>query len=681
MRRHYLLCVVFIISTGITMAHAQESSVLSVILRPAQTSFVKGDLNKFRAITGINDGSASGIKEAVLDAKAGKDVHIFFEGRGMVGDADYEGRMLLTKNDVGYVKFNYSSLRKYYDNQGGYYAGVTGKDYLTGQNLQLVTLNKELAMDIGHFAVELGRGMPGDSSLNFAYERDTRNGSKSKLTWAAIQGSVVNRKFAPAYSDMDTVTDTLTIKGKTKLSGFDLQGEQKVVLYDAHILENAQMRSINSTASQNYINGHDTRIDAKEYLTTARAERWSLNDKTYFALAYRFAHLGNDTYLLHQQLLGATGAFYARNDEWVDSRKDVNIWTAQLFSNVTEKFSVNSRFKTEVSTINSVSARDTNTAVNAISLARDSNNADVINTSEGISLRYTGIAKASLYGDADLKQERYNRVLTYSSGTTSPYTFNALETLNHIPEGKGKVGIRFVPVKNVNITTEYAHAAKKDKLERFNIIGSQLSNDGAMGIFRTDKDEVNSRVAWKPVSWLENSLKVSEASTVYHVKALQYDLSRTPAGERNFIYDMTLMPDDKWMFNLAYSLKFVKVEPRGNSIATVPPVSTADVYGYSFTTSYAPVEKFSVFNTLGYSRAKNKTNADNPAALGASATAATLLGLNDAWWDIDTGAKWEAGKNVTIEPHYAYYAYRAYPGVETGNYSAHVVWLDVNIKW
>ncbi|MBF0618820.1 MAG: hypothetical protein HQL19_01500 [Candidatus Omnitrophica bacterium] len=690
MKWQYFLYAVVIAGTGITVSHAQETSTVSLALVPIQTAFVKGDLDKFRAMNWIKDGSQSGIGDSALNAKFGKDTIVSFEGSGMFKDSDYSGQMLVIKDGVGYIKMNYGQFRKYYDNKGGYFPSFTSASLSNSQSLRLITLGKELSMDIGKFSVEIGKGTPEDSSLSLGYQRDTKDGSKDRLTWGYVKDTAFGsttlneRLLAPTFADEETNTDTITLKGKTKAAGFTLKGEQKVVLYSGNIMSQAQMESNSATAADNQIVRATTIPNTKEMMTTLAAERWSLNDKTFFAIGYRFAHLHNDTYWTHRELSYLTGAdLNTKNyDVWAKTNQDSNIVTAQLLSNLTDKLAFISRFKAEVRSTTSQSDVDTS-ATSAISLATASNVANVSSTAESFSLRYAGLPKASLYADLDLKQERYARTLFTPAAVGSHA--GTMETLNHTPEGLGTIGTRFSPMKSVNVTTEYKHSVKNDKLEAFQ---NTIQNDAYMNIFRTDNDQVMSRVSWKPVRWLENSFKVQQVSTVYHVQALSRDMSKTPGSERDFVYDVALLPTDKWMFNLSYSLKLLKVEGRGEQSTFIPPASTSNVYSYMLTTSYMATEKLSLFNSLEFSRAKNRTNDSNSINLTPNAdtvngvgAVAMLWGNNDAWWDIDTGAKWEPKKNLTIEPHYAYYTYEAYPGIEAGNYSAHVVWLDVNVKW
>ena len=166
------------------------------------------------------------------------------------------------------------------------------------------------------------------------------------------------------------------------------------------------------------------------------------------------------------------------------------------------------------------------------------------------------------------------------------------------------------------------------------------------------------------------------------MQALSLDESKMPGTERDYIYDITLAPTDNLLFNLSYGLQFSKTGGVSSQSYMAPSPYTANVYTWGLTTSYAPIEKISLFNSLQYARAKNNTNVDGNNGTGITTTTSPMMmGIDADWYNIDTGLTYAIKKDISVEPHYAYSTYRSFEGVETGNYSAHVIWLDVNVKW
>ncbi len=683
MKWRYFILSSIICGTWAGSVFAQGTTV-SLALTPIQTAFVKGDVSRFRMMNWTKDGSQSGVRELLLDTKVGKDVKVSFEGNGMFGDTDYKGGMLVTKDDLGYVKLNYDSFRKYYDNKGGYYPKFTS----SGMALQ--TLGQDLALDIGHFALEIGKGTPEDSNFSIGYERGTKKGIKDSTTWSYVKDyalgtntTIDRRKISPASIAKDETTDTLTAKGKVEVAGFTVKGEQKYVFFKGNNLRDTSTYGSTNVQADNIQTLQREIPQTKELTSSVRAERWTLNDKTYISFGYNFGHLRNSMLRSDRDymsnILYASGTF---RDGIAENLMDTHTLAGQVLTSLTDKLTFISRFKGEFSTTHSNATEYTLDVNGNRTAATNSINENRLGSAaESFSLRYNGLAKTSLYADLDLKQEHNWQYLQQSTNYSS--------LVNNAPEGKGTIGMRVSPTNKITWTTEASYGKKTDKLNKgeYSYETSLGANTGFIRRLMTVSDDVSTRLAVKPVKWLENSFKVKASTNVYHMTSTTstnayltagWDETAIPTKENDFIYDIVLMPTDALMFDVSYGLQLSKVD--GPSIANTgtPPAYTANVYTWALNSSYAPTEKLSFFNSFEYSRSRNSTNADGS---NYTSTGTTLWGPDQEWYNIDTGIKWSLKKDLTIEPHYAYSAFRSYEGMEIGNYSANIVWLDVDMKF
>lgn len=664
---------------------AQGTSTVSLALMPIQTAIVKGDVSKFRAMNWTKDTFQGGIRELKIDAKPTKDVTVSFDGSGTSADNDYAGHMLITKENVGYVKLNYDTFRKYYENGGGYYPFPTA-----GLNHQV--LREDLFMDIGHFAMEVGKGTPEDSSFSLGYERGTKKGAKDSTTWGYVKDVAYNanttidrKKIAPVFIRKDETTDTVTAKEKMNIAGFTVKGEQQYVFFKAKSLRQEQIYSSTGAASETKISRQTEMPTTKEISAVFRGERWTLNDKNYISLGYRFGHVKNN--MLYQArdytsagnfvpagfLPGTTGTF--RNGD-AHSIEDAHTVTGMLMSNLTDTLTMISRVKGEMKRI--YGSSDLYTLNVAEQGTRDQatiNENKITNTAESISLRYAGLPKTSLYADMELSQERNWRSLDIpgTSVTVDPVFF---ETQNHVPEAKGTIGMRFTPISKVTLTTEVKHTEKNDKL-------SQVTGSEASYINRLDtvSDDLSARLSWKPFKWLENSFKIKQGMSVYRMHAYDFDTTKMPSTGRDFIYDVTLLPTDQLMLNFSYALQLSKTGGIGSQAATTPKPFTANVNTFSMSSSYAPTASFCFFNSASYSRAKNQVGFNTATPLSVNTFTAPIYATDAEWYTIDNGVKWSLKADLSVEPHYGWYAYRSFDGALTGNYNAHILWLDVTKKW
>ena len=663
-------------------ALAQDLSNVSLSLIPVQTAFVKGDVAKFRAMNWTKDSSQSGVKDATLDATLGKDVKVSFEGNGMPGDVDYKGNVVISKEGVGFIKTDYQTFRKYYDGTGGYFPY---------DHLSVNTLDKDLSLDIGHLGLEIGRGTPEDSPLSFLWERDTKNGDKSRLTWGAVKDRILggglayittgnsraNKLISPSWESLEETTDKLTLKGKTQVMGFEVKGSGSYEFaklntrrYEYWLYNSS---APNYTAADTKQRQVDDAIQTKVLSTTLLANRWLLNDKTYVGLGYNFSHTRNTQVQFETEYsaLGVWTGTYSRPKNYSGdalATRDTNTWTAHLLTNITPTLVFVSKAKLELVALHASSEQFGYAAATPPFVSSDTGYRDEqreSNTAQAFSLRYSGLPKTSVYAELELAQNHANRSLQSSS---------FYEYVEKSPELVGTVGARFAPMRAVSLTTEYKHTVKHTKTN------DHLTTDGTfIANMITSKDDASVRLGWKPLKWLENGFRVSQAATQYQTQVYAQDYLKAQGTERNFSYDVTLSPIDILMFNLSYGLQLLKSStPEANSPlgAQLAPF-TGNVWTGSFSTSFMPKEFFTVTNTLSYSRAKNANNNYDVTSTGP----AMSYGADDEWYSSDLGVKWSLKKDWSVEPHYAYYGFRSYQGISSGNYSANVLWLDISKKW
>ncbi len=660
------------------------------VLMPMRTIAVKGDAAKFRALNWMNDGSTGGIKDMTIERDAAKGEHVSFEGHAIPGDKDLGADLTLTKDSVGYMKLNYNNFRKWYDNVGGHYPLF--------QHLSVNSLdNSDLHLDMGHFLFEFGSGPSDDPTLSLTYERDTKTGQKSRLSWTGVYDSAVSsstadaKKIGPSWEGMDEATDTLTLRGKAETLGFTLKGQGSYEFFDASNSREYKALSVITGTTQNVIR-QESQPQTKLLTTNVMAERWSLNDKTYVSLGYRFGHNHNSeiislrTYTVDNVLTGTLS-----KDGLGLTNQDTHTWTGQLMSNLTEDLNFTTKAKAELISRHSSGDYFSDTTSPPDGIYEYINAAMVENkimrTGESAALRYNGIPKTSLYAEMDLEQESNWVTEAENHPQASSNTKVNREEIARNSNLIETLGARFVPTRTVNMTTQYKHSFMG---QTFNTLyktpAIALNYNSIFNRMNLDIDETASKVSWKPVKWLENSLKYKVAERVYHTNAVSEDWEKAQLSEQDYIYDLMLMPTDALMFNLSYSLQDLKASTRESQITdngvygSYPtgivgiPVFTANVYTWMFTTSYAPKDNFSIFNTVEYSRAKNP---NNPPA----ETSSMRYGVDDQWWNMTYGVRWSPKKDLTIEPHYAYYSFIANQSTEAGNYSAHVMWLDLKYNW
>ncbi len=620
---------------------------------------VKGDAAKFRAINWMNDGTTGGIEGMTFDGDVGEGDHLTFEGHAIPGDNDFGAGFTLTKGNGGYLTMDYGNFRKWYDVYGGFYSNFTASA------INKMAVNP--ALDIGHFNFEIGSSFENNPGISLSYERDTKDGIKSRLAWGDVIQDGKTRKINPSWQDIGTTTDAIELKGNIDVAGFNVNGKQRAEFYNGRTMrEDDDSTAIVRTSQE---------PQSKQLVSSLRADRWIVDDKTYVAFAYQFQHLTSDMLSLIQAYNPTTGAIQSDSHNGLidgQASRDSHSWVQHFSTRLTPNVNFSTKLKQEVVAATGSGFRQ---GLLGGSNRTDESENQITRTGESLSLNYSGISKTSLYTDWDFQQTRnWNSKDRVGSGGSHT------EYLDSNPEFTGVMGVRYALNSKFDVTS---NIRLKSDHNTYDILSN---NDTGVTISRiqTESDEWNSRLTWKPTKWLQNSFRLQLSDTVYRVQSTpqyvtQTDWIKSNATSRIYTYDVSLYPGDEWMFNAGASLNQFKVSTPASQTAVSAggiPVFVADVYTLLFSTSYAPKENFSVFSSAQYSRA-NDFNAQSFYGI--------PYGVNNESYDITLGAKWSPKKDITLEPNYGYYSYRANPNdnysMDYGNYSAHLFMLDAKFDW
>ena len=638
-------------------AKAMKSKVDTFELMPIRVISVKGDAAKFRALNWMNDGTTGGIKKMTFNSDIGKGNQLSFEGHAIPGDNDLGASFKLIKGNGGYISMDYGNFRKYYDIYGGFYTNFTTAA------INKMAVNPEL--DIGHFNFEIGSGTGDDSAISLSYQRDTKDGIKSRLAWGDVIQDSKTRKINPSWQDVGTATDAIELKGNIGVAGFNVSGKQRAEFYAGRTMREDNDTTVLVRTSQE--------PQAKQLVSSLRADRWIVNDKTYVAFAYQFQHLTSDMLQTIAAYSSTTGAPASDSHNGVtdgQASRDSHSWVQHFATNLTPNLNISTKLKQEIIAATGSGFRE---GFLGGSNRTDESENQVTRIGESFSLRYSGISKTSLYTDWDFQQTR-NWNSKDRVGTSHT------EYLDNNPEITGVMGVRYSPNSKFNITSNVRLKSDHNTYNTFS------NNDAGVTISRiqTESDEWSNKVTWKPTKWLQNSFRLQFLNTVYRIQSspqyvTQTDWIESNANSKIYTYDVSLQPWDEWMFNLGASMNQFKVSTPASQTAVSGggiPVFESDFFTLLFSTSYVPKENFSVFSSVQYSRA-NDFDAQNFSGM--------PYGVNNEHYDITVGMKWSPKKDITLEPRYGYYAYRANPNdnlsLDYGNYSAHVLWLDTKFNW
>ncbi len=669
-----------LIATSDLYAEDDSSQGIDVMIRPGAFANVNGHVETFRTHHWMNDGYSEGVVDFSLERALSEGLDMEFEGSVTPEENDIAVDLSLDKKDVGFLKVNYDTFRKYYDGTGGVYYPFTQSE--------VTNLSQDLKMDIGSLFVEFGPHISDTTDLSILYERHTKDGSKSRLTWAIMKEGATSRNIAPSWQDLDEVTDVVGLKGKTDFCGFTVSGEQRAEFVSiSSTREERNLSSTSTTASDKKVRYQVQTPEADLWTTLVRGEKWILNDKAYFSLGYNYQKLNtSEVENIHEyDEYGVPRSFSSpknKDNAKAENDYDSHSWVTNFSSFPMDHLSFLSKVKTSVVSRRGSSTYpgDTTDPPDGIANTTDSSavkNA-IYNVGEDFTLRYSGIAKTSIYTGVELEQGRdwineYRISLAGQSGSEAAENFSR-ETLTHVQKTAWTMGGRVVPNQYLNFT---AQARKSTNNSDYDDIVEGTYSSGALSSFidslRIESTEFTTKGTWKPLGWLQTSLRYQLLDKAYFMRPESQAFVKSVSYSNVYSYDLIIQPVEKFLFDFSLSKQDFKMETPASQVTSgYLPSFNGDVNSVLLSSSYIPKQNLSYTGSILYSKTDNF---DDYTSVGLP------LGPASDRVDLTFDMKWNPKEDITIQPRYAFYWYDGNSSVDVGDYNAHVIWLDLGLKW
>ena len=145
-----------------------------------------------------------GISDLHLQRDVAKGTTLTLDGHSLFEQHDYKLILGLQRDDFGYVRFNVSNFRTWYNGAGGYFP-PTGKQYrLT---------NDDLSLDRGEISVEAGLTPKDLPKVIFKYTHSYRDGDKSSTIWGPVHPELTTavRGVAPSIYNINEKVDSFAL--------------------------------------------------------------------------------------------------------------------------------------------------------------------------------------------------------------------------------------------------------------------------------------------------------------------------------------------------------------------------------------------------------------------------------------------------------------------------------------
>jgi hypothetical protein len=661
-----------------------EGPDLVFVPAPLRYNFVAGDVEKFQAHHWTREGYVGGIRDMQLRYKTPEEVSVEATGHALVGNNDYGAEVLVKKEGVGHIKFDYSMFRKYYDGTGGAFKGFRNSDG--------VDLDRDLYLDIGSVDVELALLMEHLPRLTLLYSHHFKDGVKSRLSWAGVTEDGSSKNIAPAWQEIDETVNVLTFREEQDVAGYALEAEQILEIVRSELTRQERWVSTSSGEANRKSRTQNQEPRSTTFTNKLRAERWFWEDKAYASSGYRFARLNakekeeiyeadefgvvTNRFSNPKQIRGATAHMDLESHTWVGS---LMLKPIKWFNSVL-------KFKAEwVRRAGSSSYPEDitpNTPDGIVNRSAESDTDSRLQRyGQALSLRYTGISRLALFTDLEFEQARNaleeNRESIRGQSAASANDIFSRDTITRNYRGVWTLGGHYAPVKQANITMQVRH--KQNNMDYDDVFETSPGASTAKSAFvdwqRIYSNEFTTRVALKPVTWLHPSLRYQFRADNYGA-GFEGDATPVDADYDSHIYtfDVTAIPHEKVWLNGSFSRQAAVVSTiaRLDSTTSQLPKFHADVSTWMFAAYFMAREDLTFDATLSDSRTDNFDDFSD---------AGLPLGTDYDTQSMTVGCRWTPHGDVTIEPRYEFNRYNANPDAEIGGYNAHTIWLDCSIKW
>lgn len=659
-----------------------EGPEVSITAMPVRYIFVDGDDKKFREHHWRDTRWDGGIKEMSLHQELGEDTSLSMEGHALVNQNDFGAELSLKREDVYHILLEYTEFRKYYDTTGG-------------RNFRFTTLDtndtqKELALDIGRLEVETELALGDYPDLTLAYEREFKDGAKSRLTWTSVKEVAETRKIGPAWQEMDEIVDVFMLKAGQEVAGFHVSGEQRWEFVQVETLREEKNLATTGVASDTSIRRQEQNPESSLVTSLFNMERPFWDDKIFVSSGYRFAHLNNREY---ENLLTYNSADGSRRTDshnrinaYGSNDYDSHTWVGNFNATPFQSLSVGAKLKAEhVKTEgNSVYPEDSdnNAIVDRTSKSNVDNQQDRLG--ESLAVRFFGVPRTALYAELEMEQSRVlmreDRQSIAGESTSSDGEIFNRRTITDVRRGAGTLGARLNPVRFIDITTHLRHRKNNNDYDdqQESDPGSSTARSAFMDEQNIETDEVAARITFKALEKIIPPLRRVQAfipSLRYQYRDDDYFTrveaqSPVETNATSYIYtaELTVQPMETLLITGSFSRTDAKTETtntRTSAIAT--PTFNADVDTWLASTGYTLRPDLHLTTTFMYSRADNFNN---------FADVGEPHGVDNERVDASLGIQWTIDETTSLEADYAYYHYSSNPLAEVGDYNAQVVWLE-----
>jgi hypothetical protein len=539
-----------------------------------------GNQGKFRELEGTREGLSGGVKMFSIDESIRPDEQFSAEGHYLSADQDFQLKLALTKEDVGFIHAGFEQWRKYTENDGAYDPNAKPPEFV---------INSNLFLNEGRAWVDFGLTLPDGPAITLGYEYQYRNGTESTLDWGFAQGE----NIYPSTTSIDEATHIIKLDVSRDWAGWNFEENARVEIH----------RQNDHDAEPNILGagpGLDTFIQTQDDyhsvqgMSTFTLER-QMEDWCRISTGYYYSRLeGGDSF--NQTTTSAANTPVAGNywtSPQVTLSTESHIFSvASLFTPV-EYLSLSLASQNEWTHQEGFGEADlssglpTTPAMFFLFPVSNDSNLDKFKAAQNATLRYTQIPWTVLSADLRFSQEKTGEFEEQAGGVPEAFT-EKTDADNELYDIR--TGFNTSPWTWFSLNAQY-HFTSSDTA--YNNVVDSTPFTGYPGFIlgrQIRTDELDTKLVLRPATWLKTTLSYDIVTTDYSSETDPVSGGISPGGPlldgvydaRDYGCNVTLTPMRSLYFSGAFTYSDSRTTTADNSDPSVVPYKG---HIYTLTTS------------------------------------------------------------------------------------------------
>ena len=641
---------------------------------------IDGNEKKFREVEWLREGLDGGLESFLIQQQVTPERRVKVEGSALRDN--YRVTLSMEEGDRFVVRAGFEQFRKWYGDEGGFYAPFTP---------QVAVLDRDLFLDWGRGWVEAGGTLPNGLQLLAGYEFQFKNGDKSMTQWLpstqTLPSGDVTRSVLPTAKAIDEQVHVLRLDAVMDWSRLRLEDRFRYEFYDLNTRHTSVLNAFPSTLFvQRVREQNEFKNLANALSVQASPEEWMI-----FSAGYLYRHM-DGTATFEQRPVDATGSpgiglFWNTRGIPLEQSAHVVNANAQLgpWESLTATAGVQAEWNEQESfgRISLDESDQLDPSLVVTNPASIQGNYDRFTLQESAGVRFTGIPFTLLYGEARWQQESIDQLESLASDGVAGTSDFLRDTDATYVWQQYRAGINVSPWSRVSVNAYYQYRNRDDAFDhvrdqRGTVVGN--SYPGFITARLTETDEAGVRLVLRPLWWLKTTLSYRVVATDFRTETQSTAAPDvTPGGwhlagnSDAHIYsaNAALTPWRRLYLFTTFAFQDTRTVTADNFSQSIVPFK-GNIYSVMASAAYVLSEPTDLHLAYDFSHA-DYTQSNEAFGL--------PLGIDYQRHAIRAGLTHRFLKNFLARAEYAWFWYNEPSSGGFGDYTGHGVFATLNMRW